>query len=77
MAVGTSYQARDPVASLTRYTVKHSKPSTRARKEKLAPQKYDALCVEFNEAGPLTQTDVPAMKENLRGITKKFIKYVL
>jgi hypothetical protein len=77
MAVGTSYQPWDPVASLTRYAVEHSKPSAREQKEKLAPQKHDALCVEFNEARPLIQRDAPATKENLLGITKKFVKYVL
>jgi hypothetical protein len=29
--------------------------------------------LKFNEARPLIQKDAPATKENLRGITKKFI----
>src|SRR5258708_11746402 len=76
MAVGTSYQPWDPVASLNRYALEQSKPSVRERKEKLAPQEHDALCVGFNEARPLIQRDAPATKENLHGITKKFIEYV-
>ena len=77
MAVSTSYQPWDPVASLTRYALEHSKPSARKQKRKLTPEEHDALCVEFNEARPLIQRDAPATKENLHGITKKFVKYVL
>lgn len=77
MAVGTSYQSWDPVASLTRYVVQHSKPSVREQKGKLAPQELDALCVKLNKARPLIQRDAPATKENINGLTKKFVQYVL
>jgi hypothetical protein len=53
MAVGISYQPWDPVASLTRYALEHSKPSAREQKRKLTPKEHDALYVEFNEARPL------------------------
>jgi hypothetical protein len=76
MAVGTSYQPWDPMATLTRYALEQSKPSAREQQEKLAPQEHDALCMEFNEARPLIQRDAPATKENLHGITKKFVEYV-
>jgi hypothetical protein len=62
---------------LPRYTIELSKPSAREQKRKLAPQELDALCVEFNEARPLIQRDAPATKENIHGITKKFVRYVL
>jgi hypothetical protein len=76
MAVGTNYQPWDPVASLTRYALEHRKPSAREQKKRLAPQEHDALCVEFNGARPLIQRDAPATKENLYGITKKFVESV-
>lgn len=74
MVVGTSYHAWDPVASLTRYALEQSKPSAREQKGKLAPQEHDALCVEFNEARPMIQSDAPATKENIHGINKKFVE---
>lgn len=76
MAVATSYQAWDPVASLTRYALEYSKPSVCKQKKKLAPQEHDTLCIEFNKVRPLIQRDIPAIKENLYRITKKFIKYM-